>query len=368
MKKLLFIAVLSFVVNSLAAQPQLIRILGQQYSATSTWVDSSELLFEYNTNKLVSELTQRNLQGSQPRPQKLDSFTYNTNGQIKVQRKYHWDLNISAWVPDIFSEHSYNSNNLTELIKYDDYYSLGINKYNDSFWYNSNNKLERKVLGDRKNIRWVYTYNSNGSLNAEIEQRGSNNTGWADFIRVENTKYDVNGNLTENVRSFKSSSQPGWKFINRVTYTYDVTDQKLLERVSEYWQNSAWQLGGKSIYSYNPNKTVKEVLNQVYNGSGWDNHSRDLYFYKNSTTGISGVVFSDEGLSIYPNPTTGKFTIETNSTTPLAITILDITGKQVFNSKSIGDLDIDLSHLPKGVYIVNAKSDKDIKTQKIIIQ
>jgi hypothetical protein len=369
MKKLLFIAVLSFAVNSLVAQPQLIRILGQQYSSASTWVDSSELLFEYNTNKLVSEITQRNLQGTQPRPQKLDSFIYNSNGKIKEQRKYHWDLNINSWIPDVFSKHSYNSNNLVELIEYDDYYSLGINKYNDSFWYNSNNKLETKVLGDRNNIRWVYTYYSNGFLKAEIEQRGSNNTGWTDFIRVENTKYDVNGNVTESVRSFKSSSQPGWKFINKQTFTYDVTDQKLLEQVSEYWQNNAWQLGGKSIYSYNPNRTIKEILRQVYNGSGWDNQSRDLYFYKNGTTGVTTLDKHNISFVTHPNPATDFITLSFFDDEPKKISITDMQGKQVYNSATnTNEVNINMCMYAKGVYFIKVESETVIGTHKLVLQ
>jgi hypothetical protein len=369
MRKVLLIAVLLFSASVVMAQAQLIRILGQQYSSSGSWVDSSELLFQYNTKGFVSEKTQRNLQGAQPRPQKLDSFFYNNNNQLDVQRKYHWDLNITSWVPDIFSKHNYNSNNLVEVIEHDDYYSLGINKYNDSFWYNSNNKLERKILGNRKNIRWVYTYYSNGLLEADIEQRGNNSNGWFDFIKTENTKYDVNGNLTESIRSYKGSSQPGWKFINRQTSTYDVSDQKLLEVVSEFWQNGAWQLGGKSIYSYNPDKTIKEILRQVYNGSGWDNQSRDSYFYKNSTTGIAPINTNGISFTTYPNPTSGFVTLSFIDNTPREISITDIQGKQLYKTttnESITTLNI--SDYAKGIYFIKVADGTRVSTKKLILQ
>lgn len=74
-------------------------------------------------------------------------------------------------------------------------------------------------------------------------------------------------------------------------------------------------------------------------------------------------------MSIYPNPTNGRFTISSETEEIQTVSIYDLSGKMVlrehpFNSHS----SIDLSDKPIGMYILKIETEKGISTQKIILQ
>ncbi len=68
-------------------------------------------------------------------------------------------------------------------------------------------------------------------------------------------------------------------------------------------------------------------------------------------------------LSIYPNPTQGKLFVNTSIEKP-EIIIVDMIGRQVLTTREI---EIDINHLPKGMYLVFVLDNgKEIGVQKII--
>ncbi len=77
-------------------------------------------------------------------------------------------------------------------------------------------------------------------------------------------------------------------------------------------------------------------------------------------------------ISIYPNPTSGTFTIENKSLTYVIIT--DISGKIIFQSDIKGrtqdsqaSIQIDLSGVRKGIYLLQIKTAKSIYAEKLIV-
>ena len=83
-------------------------------------------------------------------------------------------------------------------------------------------------------------------------------------------------------------------------------------------------------------------------------------------TGIEEYKFY--GVSIFPNPTTGIFTVELEDNVITNVLIQDITGKEVF-STTIEETQktIDISHLKNGNYLLNLSNDKGILTRKLIL-
>jgi hypothetical protein len=70
---------------------------------------------------------------------------------------------------------------------------------------------------------------------------------------------------------------------------------------------------------------------------------------------------------LYPNPSTGRFTIENAQGAMLYV--LDITGKLLFTKEIKSDLEVvDITHLVSGLYVLKIVSDTDIKSAKIIKQ
>ncbi len=73
-------------------------------------------------------------------------------------------------------------------------------------------------------------------------------------------------------------------------------------------------------------------------------------------------------LSVVPNPSTGLVAIE-SSLSNAEINILALTGENVFSSHySEGKMDIDLSFLESGVYILNIRNNVATKSLKLVIQ
>lgn len=79
-----------------------------------------------------------------------------------------------------------------------------------------------------------------------------------------------------------------------------------------------------------------------------------------------------QDVTVYPNPTTGTFNIVIKNSKELLINIVDIQGRIVFGSleKNITNYftkEINLSHIAKGIYFIESKTDTDVRIQKLII-
>ena len=70
---------------------------------------------------------------------------------------------------------------------------------------------------------------------------------------------------------------------------------------------------------------------------------------------------------IYPNPTDGQFTIETNSTDKVTMDLYDLNGRHVF-TKSVSDKsNIDVTMLNDGIYTITIKSVDQVINKKLVI-
>ncbi|WP_035694919.1 zinc-dependent metalloprotease [Flavobacterium soli] len=88
---------------------------------------------------------------------------------------------------------------------------------------------------------------------------------------------------------------------------------------------------------------------------------------------LSSEDFSLENFKLYPNPNTGNFNIEFNSTSSndVKIAIYDIQGRQIFDrsypNTGMFSQNLDLNNVQSGVYLVNIFDGNQRETRKIII-
>lgn len=81
---------------------------------------------------------------------------------------------------------------------------------------------------------------------------------------------------------------------------------------------------------------------------------------------LSNTEFSENSISVYPNPTNGIVTISTLNN--LDVVITDITGKVVFTKNNVANNEtINLSGLQSGVYLAKLNSETGEVTKKIIL-
>jgi hypothetical protein len=85
------------------------------------------------------------------------------------------------------------------------------------------------------------------------------------------------------------------------------------------------------------------------------------------TTGVEQLKMTDSELYVYPNPTNDKFVIEYDK--PVSIKLYDMLGKETFTQTINGKTEINISHLPQGVYSIHIISEvKIIGNSKIVKQ
>ncbi len=74
--------------------------------------------------------------------------------------------------------------------------------------------------------------------------------------------------------------------------------------------------------------------------------------------------------ALYPNPTTGKFSVTFSRALNLAeVSITDLNGKTLNTFKGNGHkIDFDLSILPSGVYFIKVKDGSSVISKKVVKQ
>jgi hypothetical protein len=74
-------------------------------------------------------------------------------------------------------------------------------------------------------------------------------------------------------------------------------------------------------------------------------------------------------ISFYPNPSNGLVEfVAGDDQWNFRVTILDLTGQKAYKTTFSGRTQINLTHAPKGIYIVKIESDNFVKVEKLIIQ
>ncbi|MES2575560.1 MAG: T9SS type A sorting domain-containing protein [Bacteroidota bacterium] len=86
--------------------------------------------------------------------------------------------------------------------------------------------------------------------------------------------------------------------------------------------------------------------------------------YQNPALGLEENTVESDSVSVSPNPTSGIVTVNSN-TEVKAITVFDVTGKQVSTSKTNT---VDLSNQSSGVYLLKVQTENGSTTKKVVVE
>ncbi|MEZ4887335.1 MAG: T9SS type A sorting domain-containing protein [Chitinophagales bacterium] len=104
-------------------------------------------------------------------------------------------------------------------------------------------------------------------------------------------------------------------------------------------------------------------------------NSRDIYVFKTDEDGlltsISPLQKNAFDFRVFPNPSSGNFQIQLSdkSHTPINVSIFDSTGKKHFNTKLIHlNEKLNLSSLPKGIYLLQLSDGEQFVVERLVIE
>jgi hypothetical protein len=203
-------------------------------------------------------------------------------------------------------------------------------------------------------------------------------------------KYDNAMNVTEHIfvgPEYNMIEEPitGTYSIRTIHYEYDDhpkpnfgLDYLFIYNPLPYMESSGLQKGLSKnnmirddsntwIYTYNE-YGLPATIETKWNGiETLDPMLLRITYKQTGETGLSEVTQEIDKINIYPNPTKDKLWIDCENFSTIAL--YDMLGKEVLNQKINGKSEVNISHLPKGIYIVKVLSDeKVIGSSKIMKQ
>lgn len=176
------------------------------------------------------------------------------------------------------------------------------------------------------------------------------------------TIYDMNGNALF-WRFGLNSNQYNIDTINLDDgcYLFELNDNGN-DGLDFWWSNATTGTGSVKFQGVFP-----PVIFQYFNA---DFGSKIIHQFTVGG-GVSSVQEKTQSLfQIFPNPTTGKLKIDIPSTEVVDAQIFTILGEAVWQEQLIEDTsqkELDLSHLPNGVYLIKLRLGETIHTKKIIL-
>jgi Secretion system C-terminal sorting domain/FG-GAP repeat len=72
-------------------------------------------------------------------------------------------------------------------------------------------------------------------------------------------------------------------------------------------------------------------------------------------------------ISVSPNPSSGAFAVETNSTSDVSWQVSDHLGRTLRNGKSTGHFELDITNAGSGVYFLQVAAGGQLFTEKLVV-
>lgn len=394
----------------------------------SAWDSLYKRNYSYNINNdLVSEVRQSNGFAGWDYSSRL-TYTYNASHKITCKRFDYW--NGANWIGNNGEVFAFDNNDNMLLHAYQTC-SNNVWNYTtrDTNFYDANNNLINTAQETYSNNVWnkeyktIYSYNAANAISGFTNQAGNASNQWEDnrrgvitfssngdpfseLIEVWNGSNWINSiQITftcsaNRVATALAKSWDGSAWVNfyKDTYTYNSTG-KILNYTSQLWLNGWWQNNYRGLWTFDANDNETSYSPQIWKPSGWRhyydytantydaNNFRSnfvrkqykpdggpieygdsiIYYYK-TFVGLKEDNFKLSQFNISPNPNNGQFTLNTKVNLG-DIEVYDLLGALVFQGNISGlKTTLNLSTLPKGIYIMVVSQGKTRQNLKFVIE
>ncbi|MCZ2394402.1 MAG: T9SS type A sorting domain-containing protein [Chitinophagales bacterium] len=332
-------------------------------------------------------------------------YTYDLSGNLTEEKVYDWEN--GAWIGNYAYFYKYVNN-----LKVAESYQKWDNDKED--WLPLNNiiftyegdKLISELYQGYQGEKWSYRRNlyeyEDGRVVSGVYQYLGGDSIWYDDEKV---KYSYNEDQLVEEDHFKwYEDSLKWIIERRFVLTYGLDTATLVSNVIKefhYWDiytemwikmarweeyfdqdgrllnsiysgtwdeiSDTWAPTGFVEYIYNGSRlmlAVSKTWDDMY--EEWTDFDETKYYYSCTPTAVNDV--NKQQLSIYPNPSSGHFSLNTDLYQNGIVEIYSITGQRIISLivPSLEQVQLDISSQPNGLYIVKVQSGKDIWIERVV--
>ena len=356
----------------------------------NAWSMTYSIDYDYNNQKLNSETHSTYNEGTVSLFKKTD-YKYDLT---ELSSKKEYTRQSDSWVLTLVTDFRYLENGNTDSIITSNYKSGNLNSQMlSTFAYNPDGTIISQLFQEKAGDSWVNTekinwfYMPNSTLPASVRNKKwmSDTFSWENTQRIDYQYDDAKNLISETYQRWKTMF---WQ--NDVRYDYKFENSgKLLKKTLYMPIYSDW----RSTISINYSNFTQDKANNIESDfEFWGGTTGQLTtsyipfmfnneqsIQKGKSIRISYVPVSETALytpvqnstyhliPVYPNPSVGIFYINTQKYTLKSWIVTDMNG-QVLKSQ-VQDYQsgvIDLTDLPKGIYILRATTTNEQMIQKLI--
>lgn len=361
----------------------------------ASWSQSSQSVMTYNShNLLTSEIIYLYDNTAQKMvPTNKETYTYNASNLVSTAISSTWNKALNQWSDYYKQVLTYNADGhvtlwmdyqydgfdwqyywqtiyeydaAENLIKVQEYsYDTSTESWNTEMDYmqtfDAGNRVLTRVgtmFGLAVNEKYEYTFDSSNKLISSTMYSWNEGTSTWEPEEKEDTEYYSTGEMSEN----KIYTWDGTSFQLYASRNFDKNGN-MIESVSYAFNSlTGSQPSSKYVYTFNSYNQTLTSINYDWNGSQWvmDN-STDFYYKKDIGTTVET---NKNKFAIYPNPVKEQLFIITSENVK-EVKIFGMSGNLV-KSAEVTDNSLNVSTLPKGVYLIQIISGSGSKTGKFI--
>lgn len=316
----------------------------QEWNGTA-WVNSDGNIDMYDgNNNLISELSQ-NWNGTSWDNYSLVTNTYNANKNILSGTHQTWNDIDLVWVNSSRELYTYDANN-------------NLITYTSQYW-------DEDIIGWDDSGLITYTYNASNHPVSQLYQYwdGTKWVNYYNFIYTYNASQDLTNTLGQ------SWNVSNWDNASRTTNTYNGNHQ-LIKSLREDW-DGAWIRATLSYNTYGENDFLESYSDRNFNIDGvivTDGDSTLNFFH--TITATHDVQTDDLNITVSPNPSNGKFTINSKDALQ-SLEVYNLLGERMFSVNEANgqtSTEINLADYGKGIYLISMRDGKKIINRKVVVQ
>lgn len=358
----------------------------------NSWFISYTIDYKYDNVLLQSE-THNSNSGTNAIPLKKIENQYNLN-LLKVKKEYSWQSNV--WHLSVETDFNYLPNSKTDSILIRAYQADTLNdQFLSTFHYDNSGLLVSQLQQEKKHSVWVKTdsinwfYYPNSSLiqTQKNKKWNSDFSAWENFQRID-YEYNINDQiLSESYQHWKTMF---WENNTRYDYHYDgnynllkktlsmpvYKDWRALVSInySDFTSNKANTI--QSQFEFWGGKTgdlTNSCIPFVFNSEIAIKHARSIQLgyqqFKDTLLATTSLKYDYSLIRVYPNPSNGIYYMNSHQIGIKYWTITDLNGRILKkDEQTVQSGVIDITDLPKGIYILRVVTAENQSFQKLIKQ